>query len=222
MKQRARISGIAYLIIFISGFYANFYAVENLIDLNNINETIQNLNENTSQLSYGIIGFIVMLIFDLLLVWSLYKLFKWVSRNISITASILRFINVLFFCAALLNLFEVYNIISNKKLNSQSIETQQTIMSLLKKFNEIWTLGLMIFGIHLAFLCYLIFKSNNVPKPIGILLFIGAIGYFIDGFANIFISNYLDYKDIFTIIVIIPAIFGEFSFTLWLLIKGFK
>lgn len=222
MKQIAKISGIAYLMIFISGFYANFYAVESLIDLNNADVTIQNLIENTSQLGYGIIGFVVMLIFDLILVWSLHALLKKGNRNISLTASALRFINVLFFCMALLNLFEVHNITSNQNLNIQALETQQNIMALLKSFNEIWILGLMIFGMHLAFLGYLIFKSNNVPKSIGLLLFIAALGYLIDGFANFFMPNYVDYKDVFAIIVIMPAVIGEFSFTIWLLIKGFK
>jgi len=222
MKQTAKISGIAYLMIFISGFYANFYAVEGLIDLNSTNTTIENLVNNTSQLGYGLLGFIVMLIFDLLLVWSLHMLLKKVNRNISLTASALRFINVLFFCVALLNLFEVYQIMSSQNLNIQAIETQQSIMSLLKNFNQIWIIGLMIFGLHLVFLGYLIFKSNYIPNSLGLLLIIASLGYLIDGFANLFMYNYTDYKDIFAIIVIMPAVIGEFSFTVWLLIKGFR
>ncbi|TJY35961.1 DUF4386 domain-containing protein [Pontimicrobium aquaticum] len=222
MKRIAKTSGIAYLMIFIAGFYANFYAVESLIDLENANATIANLTQNSSQFMYGIIGFVVMLVFDLLLVWSLHILLKKVNKNISLTASTLRFINVLFFCAALLNLFEVYQIMHDQNLNIQAIETQQNIMSLLKNFNQIWIIGLMIFGVHLAFLGYLIFKSNNIPKSIGLLLFIAALGYVIDGIANFMMPNYADYKDIFAIIVIMPAVIGEFSFTIWLLIKGFK
>lgn len=222
MKRIAKISGIAYLMIFIAGFYANFYAVESLIDLEHTQTTIKNLTQNPSQFMYGIIGFVVMLVFDLLLVWSLHELLKKVNKALSLTASALRFINVLFFCVALLNLFEVSQIIHDHNLPIQAMDTQQHIMSLLKSFNKLWTIGLMVFGVHLAFLGYLIFKSTFIPQSLGVLLCIAALGYIIDGVANLCMTNYTNYKDVFAIIVIMPAVIGEFSFTVWLLLKGFK
>ena len=76
MKQIAKISGIAYVMIFISGFYANFAVLESLIDFTNPSITTTNFINNHSQFRNGLLGFLVMLIFDVLLVWSLFSLTK--------------------------------------------------------------------------------------------------------------------------------------------------
>ena len=96
------------------------------------------------------------------------------------------------------------------------------VSELLFDFDTLWTVGLLFFGIHLILLGYLVIKSTYIPKTLGLLLILAAIGYIIDGMAKLFMSNYIDYKDIFEIIVIMPSVIGEFSFTVWLLIKGFK
>lgn len=69
---------------------------------------------------------------------------------------------------------------------------------------------------------YLIFRSSLVPKYIGILLIAAGIGYWIDGIAQYTMTNYLDYKEVFEMIVIIPAVIGELALTLYLLIKGIR
>jgi hypothetical protein len=51
-------------------------------------------------------------------------------------------------------------------------------------------------------------------------LIIAASGYLIDSFANLLLPNYADYEAIFALVVIIPGIIGELSFTFWLLLKG--
>lgn len=51
---------------------------------------------------------------------------------------------------------------------------------------------------------------------------LAAIGYIIDSTAKLMMPNYIVYKDVFEMVVIISSVIGEFSFTVWLLIKGFK
>lgn len=87
MKQIAKISGIAYLMIFLSGFYANFSVLESLVDIHSPTVTLTNFVSGHSQFGYGLLGFVVMLFFDVLLVWSLFYLTQSVSRNLSFVAS---------------------------------------------------------------------------------------------------------------------------------------
>ena len=54
MKIFAKFSGIAYLLIFISGFYANFAILESLIDLNSSEQTTLNIINNSIQFRYTI------------------------------------------------------------------------------------------------------------------------------------------------------------------------
>lgn len=217
MKTIARISGFAYLAIFISGFYANFAVVENLIDLGDAAKTFQNLSGNPSQLFYGILGFGVMIFFDAVLVWTLYLLLQGVNKRLSQVASFFRFINVIFFGVALYNLILAYSIVVQPGLDSLNAETK--IMDLVQSFNKIWIIGLIFFGIHLVILGYLTIRSSFIPNWLGILLMLASAGYIVDGLANLFLPSYENYQHVFMLIVVIPGVIGEFSFTLWLLLK---
>jgi hypothetical protein len=109
---------------------------------------------------------------------------------------------------------EYLKIMGNGALQSQ-------IMLYLDSFNYTWLIGLIFFGLHLLLLGYLIIKSGFIPKIIGVLLFVAGIGYLVDSFAFFLYPSYESVKDIFQMIVILPGVIGEFSFTIWLLIKGF-
>jgi hypothetical protein len=219
MKQITKISGIAYLMIFITGFYANFAVLESLIDSNNPLITTTNFIANHSQFGNGLLGFAIMLFFDALLVWSLFSLTKSTSKNTSYIASFFRLLHALFFGVSFFKLFQIYQLTN---IAESSIELQHQVTKLLSDFDILWTIGLLFFGIHLIVLGYLVLKSTYIPKALGILLVLAAFGYIIDGMAKLSMSNYDDYKSIFEVIVILPTVTGELSFTIWLLIKGLK
>ena len=95
-------------------------------------------------------------------------------------------------------------------------------MLFLDGHNYGFLIGLVFFGIHLFLISYLILKSGYIPKILGILLILSALGYLLDSFANFLLPNYADYQTIFLLLVAVPGIVGELSLTLWLLIKGTK
>lgn len=219
MRKIAKISGIAYVIIFIAGFYSNFAVLESLADSNNSTITTANFINNHSQFGIGLLGFVVMLFFDVLLVWSLTGLTKSVNRKITYIASLFRLLHALFFGIALFKLWSIYLLTSNASISDI---LKHSVVNLLIDFDTFWTIGLLFFGIHLIILGYLVLKSVDIPKALGFLLLLAAIGYILDGMAKLFMSNYIDYKDVFEIIVVTPSVIGEFSFTIWLLVIGFK
>ena len=219
MKCISKVSGIAYLIIFITGFYANFSILESLIDRSNSLITTTNFIDNHSQFGSGLVGFAIMLIFDMLLVWSLFNLTKSISKNGSYIASFFRLLHALFFGVALFKLLQIYQLTN---ITENSIEVQHQVTKLLSGFDTQWTIGLLFFGIHLIVLGYLFLKSTYIPNALGVLLILAATSYLIDGIAKLLMSNYSDYAAVFEAIVIAPTVIGEFSLTVWLLINGFK
>ena len=224
LNKIARIAGAGYLIIFITGIFANFFVLESMLVPGDANATAGNIMDNTMQFRIGILSFFVMVIIDLLLVWALYLLFKPVNRDLSLLAAWLRLVNATIFGVALYHLFGVLELLGGADFltvfNKDQLYAQ--VMLLLDAFNSTWLVGLVFFGLHLFFLGYLIIKSSYVPGIIGILLVVAAFGYLIDSFANFLLPSYDDYKDIFLLIVVVPGIIGELSLTFWLLIKGIK
>lgn len=219
MKTLTKASGIAYLLIFICGFYANFAILESLVDLNNSEQSTLNIINNSIQFRNGLLGFVIMLISDVFLIWSLFKVTEPTHKALSYKASFFRGLHALFFVIALAKLIEVYRITS-EAVSSEKL--QNSVIDLLTKFDELWTIGLLFFALHLLILAFLAFKSNYIPKFIGVLLVLAALGYSIDGFAKLYFDCYSDYKSYFEGIVISTGVIGELSFTIWLLIKGFS
>lgn len=219
MKRIAKISGIAYLVIFLSGFYANFSVFESLVDYNAPAVTVANLVNGNVQFAYGLLGFVIMLFFDVVLVWSLFYLTKSVSKNLSYFASSIRLLHTIFFGIALSKLWKAYQLTYNAEI---AMGVEQEIMQMVSDFDTIWTVGLLVFGVHLIILGFLGLKSALIPKFIGRLLVLAAVGYFIDGIAKLTFVHYDEYQSFFEAAVVLLGVVGELSFTIWLLVQGLK
>ena len=224
LKKISTIAGIGYLFIFITGIFSNFFVLESLIVPGDATTTTNNITDNDFLFRIGILSFIIMVVWDVVLAWALYVLLKPVNENLSLLSGWLRLVNSTIFGIALYNLFSILQISNGAEyLNALGTNYMYTqVMLFFDAFNYTWLIGLVFFGIHLFVLGYLIFKSGYMPKFLGILLIIAAIGYLIDSLANFLLSNYSDYKNLFMFIVIVPGIIGELSLTFWLLFKGVK
>jgi hypothetical protein len=223
-QKISRVAGIGYLIIFISGIFSNFFVLENLIVPGDAVATAHNIVGNDSLFRIGILSFIIMVVFDVVLAWALYVLLKPVDKYLSLLSGWLRLVNSTIFGIALFSLFNVLKILSGAAyLNAFATNQLYAQMMLyFSAFNTTWLIGLVFFGLHLLILGYLIFKSGYIPKFIGIFLLVAALAYLIDSFANFILPDYIDYKDIFMMIVVVPGVIGELSFTFWLIFKGVK
>ena len=222
LKKIAIIAGIGYLVIFFTGIYANFFVLEGLVVPDDAAKTAANITANSMLYRFGILNFVFMVIFDVVLTWALYVIFRLVDKNISLLAAWFRLVNCAVFGAALYFLFEVLHLLSGAKYLSVFTEADlhAQVMGSLNAFNYMWLVGLIFFGVHLLFLGYMIYKSEIFPRIIGILLFIAGAGYLTDSFANFMLPSYNDYKDIFMIAVVVPGVVGELSLTFWLLFKS--
>ena len=221
-KQIARLAGIGYLIIFITGIFANFFVIESMVVADDPAATVNNIINGESLFRIGLLSFFIMVICDVFLAWALYVILKSVDNLLSLLSGWLRLVNSTIFAFALYHLMMILQLLNGAgyldvftpgQLNAQ-------VMLSLGAFNNIWLIGLVFFGLHLFILAHLIYYSGFIPKFIGVLLAIAAAGYLADSFAHFMLENYDDYKKIFMIIVVVPGIIGELSLTLWLLIKN--
>jgi hypothetical protein len=224
LRKAARIAGFGYLIIFITGIFSNFFVLERHIVPGNAAITANNIMANYSLFRIGILSFIIMVVFDVVLAWALYVLLKPVNKNLSLLSGWLRLVNSTIFGIALYNLFNVLQILSGADFLKEFVtgQLQAQVMLSLSTFNFTWLIGLVFFGLHLLLLGYLIFKSGYMPRILGILLIVASIGYLIDSFANFLLPNYTNYEDLFLLIVVVPGVIGELSLTFWLIFKGGK
>lgn len=193
-------AGVSYLIIFFTAIFANFLVLESIQK-----EPLVAIQENQVMVRFGIIAFLVTVVFDVVVAWALYELYR--DNILSGLSTLFRMMH-----AAIMGV-SVFALV-----NSLSSTTVHEILKQVEIFNTIWLIGLFFFGIHLILLSKIIKK----PWAIAIFILIAGVMYMADTAAHFLLSNYDEYGSIFLALVAIPSIIGEMSLAVWLLIKGGK
>lgn len=202
MKPRrlSVIAGISYLIIFFAAIFANFFVIQSLLD-----NPVVTIGENHMMVRFGILAFLITVVFDVVVAWALLELYK--NHVLSLLSTLFRMMHAAIMAVAVFAL-----VVALSSAGSEEILKQAGI------FNIIWLIGLFFFGIHLILLGRIIGR----PKVIAIFLVIAGVMYMADTAAHFALPDYESYASVFLALVAIPSIIGEMAFSIWLLVKGGK
>ncbi|MBT8378985.1 MAG: DUF4386 domain-containing protein [Ignavibacteria bacterium] len=220
LKNTARIAGLLYLLLVISGVFGIMYIPSQIIIPGDSVTTAKNIISNELLFRTGVLNDIISNTIFLFLVLVLYRLFKQVNEN----QAKLMFALVIVQIPAVF-MMEAFNITSLMILKGEVLQTfepsqRQDLAMLFLKINDYGTLPLeMFWGLWLLPFGLLVYKSEFVPRIFGILLLIAGIAYMIASTIGILFPNYSSFVKYPTLLIV--AI-GEISITLWLLIKGVK
>ena len=213
-KRKARIAGLFYLLVAIFGGFA-FFVRTNLFVTDDAAATVKNIINSDLLFRAGIVSDLLGQIFGIFLVIALYSLLKTVNKNLSIIMVVLLIVPVPITCLNSLNQIAVLLLINSpdfaKVFNPDQLQTQIMFFMNLNDYGIF--IAQIFWGLWLFPLGYLIFKSNFIPKVIGILLIIAGSGYLIDSLGYLLSANYNLTIASFTFI-------GELVLIFWLLIKG--
>ena len=199
-RKLAIIAGSSYLIIFFAAIFANFFVLEAILK-----NPLETVTENHLTVRFGILAFLITVVFDVIVAWALYELYK--GHVLNLPSTLFRMMHAAIMGVAIFALPQVL-----------SLDSNAAIMQQVNIFNTIWLIGLFFFGIHLMFLARII----RNPKLIALFLLLAGLMYMVDTCAHFLLPNYSDYASIFLAMVAIPSILGEISFAIWLLARGAK
>ena len=199
-RKLAIIAGSSYLVIFFAAIFANFFVLEAILK-----NPLETVTENHLTVRFGILAFLITVVFDVIVAWALYELYK--GHVLNLPSTLFRMMHAAIMGVAIFALPLVLDLDSNAAILQQ-----------VNIFNTIWLIGLFFFGIHLIFLARII---RNL-KLIALFLILAGIMYMVDTCAHFLLPNYSDYASIFLAMVAIPSILGEMSFAIWLLARGAK
>ena len=221
-KTTARIAGLLYLGVVLTGIFTLMYVPFKLIVPDNAALTYRNIITSESLFRLGIISGLLCYTFFLFLPLVLYKLLKPVNANYAKVMVLLAVMSVPIFFLNVQNEFTVlslvngannHSVFSNDQIQSQvilSLTQYDNGMRIVHIFSGLW---LFPFG-------YLIFKSGFLPKILGVLLMLGCFGYLINFVGHTLIPTYS--KIGISSYISLPASLGEIGTCLWLLIVGAK
>ncbi len=200
MKNRtyATIAGLSYLVIFVAAIFANFFALESLR-----NDPMRTITERAGVVRWGVVAFMVTVVFDVVVAWALFELFRGHVLNLLAAAFRMLHAGIMAVAVAFLPW-------------ALSATTAGEVLHYADTFNIIWLTGLFFFGIHL-FLLGLMLKK---PRFIAIFLLLAGIMYVADTCAHFLLPDYSKYAQMILLFVAVPSMFGEMALALWLLLRG--
>lgn len=222
--KTARIAGLLYLTIIFAGIFAQFIVRESMLIAGDPTATANNILADEGLFRLGIVGDLIMILADVSIAVLFYVLLKPVNKHLALLSAFLRLAQATTLGINLLNLMFILQLLSGASyLDAFDTAERDALVQVFFEAHGIgYSLALLFFGLSILIQGYLLFKSGYFPKVLGVAITIAAIGYLVDTFAKVGMTNYDDYKDIFDAAVFGPAVLAEFALTLWLLIKGVK
>lgn len=216
MKTRnyALIAGCSLLLMAVTAGFTFGLAHSSLVLLANPSLTLTNLQSESGLFDLEIIGWVIILITDLLVAWSLYRFFQPVHKKVSLTTGVIR---LLYSCMLA---FSIYQLLVVWHLVSKSNPDAFAVIALLINFEKYWSLGLTIFGMHLVGLGYLSYKSRAIPKWIGFLLYVAGVSYTLINLGKVIIPEALDIIVAAEMMMSVPMAISELALAIWLLRRG--
>jgi hypothetical protein len=217
LRSAALIAGFSLLGMVFAAPFAELYMYPKIMVSGNAAETTKNILANLSLFRTGILCYVLTFIFDLTAAWALYILMRPVNENLSRLTALFRIVYGVIALVALINLYSILRLLGSKEfltaISPDPFSSQ--VMNFYKEFKSGWAFGLLFFGIHLVLLGYMVFRSDYIPKILGILLIIAGLGYMANPLKPILYPTVsVDFARY--------TFYGELIFMLWLLIRGYR
>jgi hypothetical protein len=215
----ARIAGLAYLVLIITGIIGLVYIPSTLILWDNPDATVANIKNSSFLFRLGLLSEVVCFLAFIALPLLLYELLKSVGRVASALMVILALLCIPIAFTNIINKFNLLLLLSGadylSKIPQEQLHAQ--VMLLLAAANNGVLVSNIFWGTWLLPFGYLVFKSNFLPKILGIFLMAGCFGYLAE-----FLAKFLFSVKEIPWYVSMPSGIGEFGICIWLLVFGIK
>lgn len=218
-KYYMRLAGLFYLAIILLGLYGEMFVRAKLVVPGNPAATAQAISGSPLLWRSGIVGDLLMQVFDIPVIVVLYLLLRPVDKSLALAATFMNLIQTAVLVANKLTLLmPLFLLAGAKYLTVFSAEQLHSLSYFAIKIHSYgFAVGLIFFGVACLLRGYLLFKSGFVPKGFGVLMLSAGLSYLINSFALILAPTFA------TMLfpgILLPAFVGEFSFSLWMIVKG--
>ena len=216
-RTMALTAGLALLGLALLSPFAYFGVLGSLVIQGDPGATLSNLVAYAGLFRAGIAAFLVVILLDVVVAWSLYVLLRPVNRNVALLMGAFRLAFAVVFLAALANLLDVAQLLGDPgyvaSVTTASLSAQVT--AAVASFENTWDLSLALFGLHLLVLAPLLVRSSLLSKVLAALVVVAGAGYLVDTFGEILVPGYSFSVSVFTFV-------GEALVIVWLLWTALK
>ena len=217
----ARTAGVLYLLLAGAAFNEG-YVLLRIVKPGDATATADNIRASATLFRLGVLGDFVAGTCWVLLAMVLYLLLRHVNRLAAGAMVTFAAIGGGIQCLNQLNQYTALKVATGADYDRALGRAGADALALL--FADVqgngYLLDAMFFGLWLAPLGYLAFRSGYFPRAIGVLLLAACVGYLAD-FFTAFLAPSLA-ADVFRFVTTPAAAAGELTLLLWLLVKGVR
>lgn len=212
MKKRriAIITGISLIIMAIVAVFTIGYAYAEFDKPGEIELITNNILQNKGLYLSMLSGFLVIILLDFIVSYTLYKYFEDDHKKMSAISGLVRTAYTIIF------VFATYYL--TKNINTNEL-TNQLAKSNFEQFQTIWNVGLVVFGFHILLIGYLMKLHLKIPKILWYITLIAGVSYIVVSLLKLTSPN-SEIVTLFVIMMALPMTIGEMGLAIWLLIKG--
>ena len=194
-RKAAMVVGVAFIISVFIVTLVDDFLLANFVVPGDTATLARDIEENKRVFGFAVIGYLLVLALDSIIGLALYVVLKPANKNLALLTGALR---LLYACLLIIGLFA---------LVFQTIDVYG--------YASIKLLGYLFFALHILVLGYAVFKSEYIPKSLGVLLMFASFTY---------VVFFVDINLPETINAGIMVIMGlaEFLLSIWLLAKRKK
>ncbi len=216
-RKAAGISGIALLLMAVLAPIAQFGVLDSLLVPGDASTTVGNIVATPGMFRMAGVAFVIVALLDVVVAWTLHVVFRWVNRVASLVTAWLRTVYGAVLAGATINLFEVARVATHRaSLDASRLEAE--IMGSVSSFHTGFEqIGLAIFALHLFGLGYLVYRSADFSRFLGILVVVAGAGYLFDSLGHVLTADFGQSVAQFTFVGEALLIFWLF----WRAAKGF-
>lgn len=218
-KNLARIAGFCYLVVIATGLFSEVFVRQALRVSNDALATAHNIQTNEMLFRWGFVADLINFVVGIPTILIIYHFFKRSNKIIVQIALALVIIQTAVIAVNLLNQITPLLLLGNDAYLTTFQQNQLATLSLLSLNIQAqgYGIGLVFFGFYCIIIGYVIFKTNAIPKIIGLAYALAGLCYLINSFTMFLSKGFVNPMFIY---LAIPILLGELSLCLWLLIKG--
>jgi hypothetical protein len=215
IQQAGLVAGVGILVMAALSAFGIFYVVEGLVTQGDAAGTVEDIRSSDGLFRWGIVSLYLVVVLDVVVAWALFRFLSPVNRGLARLAAWFRLAYAGVFMLAIGQLAGIPDLVNGGDYSDVFTTEQIQGQTLLRTdaFDDLWMAGLILFGIHLALIGYLAYRSGYVPRLLGVLLLIAGAGYVFDSIASTVLPSPPGSVTSVTFL-------GEFLLALWLVVRG--
>ena len=218
-EKSARIAGWLYLAIILLGAFGEVAVRGTLVVSGDPAATARAIAGSSLLWRLGIAGDLLMHVLDVPVILIFFYLLRPVSRSLALLATLFNLVQTAVLATNKLTLLlplllatggDQWRDIPAAQLHALSYVAIQA-------HGHGFAIGLVFFGVACLLRGFMIFRATFLPRTLGVLLACAGLSYLVNSFALLLVPSFA--ASIFPA-VLLPALVGEFSLCLWLIIIG--